>query len=118
MHAHFRLWRAQTSFDEETAPSSALEEALPPELSTGDDRVDAAVRSMVARESALSAQRLAFVRHHVEHEMATVHDNIKATLKKLTEQEADNKRRIEQLESQLSAKVRRVTSATARGACI
>lgn len=93
--------------DDEVAPNpfEMSGGSLPGVISTGNQQLDDAVGSMIARANAVMENKLQFMSHHAEHQLASVHDSIKATLKKLTEQEESNKKRIEELEKRMNAKV-------------
>ena len=104
----------QVGPEDEAAPNpfEAGANAPPPFVSTGNPALDASVQSAAAREAAVLADRLAYIHHHMEHQLSSVNDGIKVALKKLTdqaraleEQEASNAARIAELEKSVFAKV-------------
>jgi hypothetical protein len=76
-----------------------------PAITTGNPAVDDAVAALVGRAAAATADRLTYIHHHMEHQLSALHDSTKATLRKLGEAEESNKRRIEELERKMAAKV-------------
>jgi hydrogenase maturation factor HypF (carbamoyltransferase family) len=67
--------------------------------------IDAAISSSTEALSFEFAQHLAHIQHHLEHELAALADSTTAALKKVTDAERDNARRIEELETRLGLRV-------------
>jgi mannose-binding lectin 2 len=76
-------------------------------ISSGSPEVDAAIRSVVDRETVRLNERLLYMHHHLEHAMSSTGDSLKLAIRKLNEQEAALERRLQDLE-------RRVVGAVSR----
>jgi hypothetical protein len=79
------------------------------QISTGRQDLDVAIQTATSREAQKLGDKLTLLQHQMEHQLASVNDNIKAAIKKIQDQEADNKRRIEELEKKLGTMVRHHT---------
>lgn len=78
---------------------------LPEAISTGEERLDTAIHSVAVREAAIVSERLLYIHHSLEHQLTAVNDGLRAALKKLEAAEADNKRRIDELEKRVAGMV-------------
>lgn len=91
---------------EEMAFEGGSQSGYVPMISSGNPEVDEAIRTATAREAGELREKLLVLHHQLEHNFESVNDNIKMALKRLEDQEADNKKRIEQLEAKFAGIVR------------
>lgn len=87
------------------SPADAAYLARPEFVSSGNPAIDDSVLSAVGGALAECDERLAHVRHDVEHALAGVEDSLKATLKRLESEREDNTRRIVELERRIQRQV-------------
>jgi mannose-binding lectin 2 len=95
--------------DEAAAPPASMAgvaAVVTPEFrGTGDPRIDDAIRSAAAAESALLQDKLTVVQHGLEHQLSSISDSLKAALKKLQDSETEAEKRIEEIERRIGQKV-------------
>eukprot|EP01138_Halocafeteria_seosinensis_P012719 gb/GECG01012995.1/.p1 GENE.gb/GECG01012995.1/~~gb/GECG01012995.1/.p1 ORF type:complete len:441 (+),score=63.45 gb/GECG01012995.1/:1-1323(+) len=75
------------------------------DVKSGNDDVDKAITTAVEQEKAELLERIEFLHHNFEHQLTSMHGEVRATLRKLQEQEERSMKRIDKIEKDLNQRM-------------
>lgn len=76
-----------------------------PAVASGNDQVDAAIKTALGKVDLSMDSKMQDFRHEIEHDLAAIQDSLQNTIKKMQEKEQENLERIEALEARMSERL-------------